>query len=172
MSQPHPRNDGLREELDRRYRAPLMKYFLRRVRSRAEAEDLTQEVFLRVIDRADATDIDNSGGFVFRAAMNLLRDKARREKIRTGYAAETQYLEPAPEEPSPERVILARESLRAVLSALEGVGEKTRDIFLLHRLENMKHQQIADLHGMTVSSVEKHMAKALAAVMKSMGRKQ
>ena len=50
-------------QLSERYRQPLTAYFQRRVRSRNEAEDLTQEVFLRLVRRLDVEAHRQSGGF-------------------------------------------------------------------------------------------------------------
>ena len=47
-----------------------------------------------------------------------------------------------------------------MLRALDELGERTRDIFMMYRLEKMKHRDIAALYGITVSAVEKHIAKA------------
>lgn len=50
--------------------------------------------------------------------------------------------------------------MAAVLQALEALGERTRDVFVLYRLEKMKHREIAALYGISVSSVEKYVARA------------
>jgi RNA polymerase sigma-70 factor (ECF subfamily) len=55
--------------------------------------------------------------------------------------------------------------LNIVLSVLEELDERTRDAFILHRLEGMKHAEIARLLGVSVSSVEKYIIKALARLM-------
>lgn len=150
------------------YFAPLMSYFRRRVHNEAEAEDLTQDVLLRVIGRAKPEEIDNAEAFLFRTAANLLRDRARRHRTRVINYSELVERHKAIEVLSPERVVQARQSLQTVWSALEDLGERTRDIFLLHRLENMKYREIADLYGVSQSAVEKHMIKALAYIAKHM----
>jgi len=58
--------DVFLRQLLERYRQPLTEYFRRRVRSRIEAEDLTQEVFLHLVRRLDLETIENPGAFVFR----------------------------------------------------------------------------------------------------------
>src|SRR5258706_13391568 len=68
------------ERLSQSYRLPLIAYFQRRVGGRDEAEDLTQEVFLRLVRRLDVETIDNPEAFVFRTAINLLRARSRRGK--------------------------------------------------------------------------------------------
>ncbi len=52
------------------------------------------------------------------------------------------------------------------MGALESLGERTRRIFILRRLEQMKCQEIADLFGISVKAVEHHIARALAHLAK------
>lgn len=159
-------------ELAARYRRPLMSYFQRRARNRQDAEDLTQEVFLRILRRDETVPLENAEVYLFRIAGNLLRDRARRAA--THKASEHGSLDTAAvefansgllapglvEDRGPERVLISQESLTEVLRALDELGDRTRDIFMLYRLEKMKHRDIAAIYGMTVSAVEKHIAKA------------
>jgi len=159
-------------ELAARYRRPLMSYFLRRARDRQDAEDLTQEVFLRILRRDEAVPLENAEVYLFRIAANLLRDRARRAGTHRSSAhasldaaapefSDSGLLAPGlVEDRGPERVLLSQESLTEVLRALDELGDRTRDIFMLFRLEKMKHRDIAAIYGMTVSAVEKHIAKA------------
>lgn len=151
--------------LHARYRAPLLAFFHRRARSLAEAEDLTQEVFVRLARRPDTTQA-TSDGFIFTIAANLLRDNARRsithardshvplEGHQDFHLTLTDSIEP-------ERILLSRDVLARVVNILERLNPRTRDIFLLFRLEGVKQRDIAQLFGISVSAVEKHIAKAL-----------
>jgi RNA polymerase sigma-70 factor (ECF subfamily) len=158
--------DALLNRLSARYRGPLTSYFLRRVRRRDEAEDLTQEVFLRMVRSLQRTDgdepIDNPEAFLFRTAVNLLRDRARRAKTFAGHLAEAVHRDESVEVRSPERVLQGRQSLRSAMTALEELDTRTRDVFILHRLEGLKYAEIATLYGVSSSSIEKYMIKALA----------
>lgn len=164
--------DALLNRLSARYRGPLTSYFLRRVRRRDEAEDLTQEVFLRMVrslqrhndggDGGGGERIDNPEAFLFRTAVNLLRDRARRAKTFAEHLAEAVHRDESVEVRSPERVLQGRQSLRSALAALEELDARTRDVFILHRLEGLKHAEIASLYGVSSSSIEKYMIKALA----------
>lgn len=167
MDQPaETSGDGERErflrQLSERYRQPLIAYFQRRVTSRSEAEDLTQEVFLRLVKRLDVQKLDNPEAFLFTTAVNLLRDRFRRGQTQRSHLAEVSLQQPGIEELSPERVFDSRQHLAKVIEALEQLDERSRDAFILHRLEGMKHAQIAELYGVSVSSVEKYIIKALA----------
>jgi RNA polymerase sigma factor (sigma-70 family) len=158
----------LRNELNARFHGPLMSFFMRRLRDRAQAEDLTQEVLLRVIRASEVGQIERADSYVFKVAMNLLRD-TRRRTLRNGAAIfvplddalATELEAQLVEDFSPERVLQGRDSLADALKALEALGERTRNIFMLFRLENMKQKDIAAYYGISQSTVEKHVVKAV-----------
>ncbi len=60
--------------------------------------------------------------------------------------------------------------LKRVMDALGALSEKTRHIFILRRLEQMKCEDIASFYGVSVSAVEQHITKALAHLAKTVGR--
>ena len=159
-----------RDELDSRFRRPLLAYFMKRVRDMQEAEDLTQEAFIRLTRHREKTQSDGALAYVFTIASNLLKDRARLHASRQtavhrslgSYTGDVTNTPQLIEDRTPERVLIGREALKDVVVALEELSERTRDIFILSRLENMNHRDIAALHGITVSAVEKHVMKALA----------
>jgi RNA polymerase sigma-70 factor (ECF subfamily) len=151
---------------DRSFRAPLLAYFGRRVKNYAEAEDLTQDVFERVLRSLEHGTILNAEALVFRIAVNLLRDRAR--KAHTHGIEESLPVEGIGEfadalavDLSPERVVVGERTLEEVLSALDQLSERTRAMFYLYRFENLKVREIADLYGISVSGVEKQLEKAM-----------
>jgi RNA polymerase sigma factor (sigma-70 family) len=171
MAETHPLNsdaERFRSELDKNFRAPLISYFLRRVGNRAEAEDLTQEVFVRMLRHSDGIEPSRAKAYIFSAAGNLLRDRARRAVTHHtkahhplgGDVTEGENAEMR-EEISPERVIMGRETLRDVLLALDSLNQRTRDIFVLYRIERMKLHEIAALYGLSQGAIAKHLVKAM-----------
>ena len=162
-------HDHLLEQLAQRYRYPLIAFFVRRVRSSAEAEDLTQEVFLRMVRRLGVSNVENVEAFLFRTAVNLLRDRSRRGKTLASRETDFAQRHGDIDDLTPERLFDSRQSLSLVVEVLWGLDERTRDAFILHRLEGMKHAQIAEVLGVSVSSVEKYIVKALAALVKRSG---
>lgn len=147
-----------------RYRAPLRGFFSKRVKDAAEVDDLTQEVFLHLLRRARGAPIEHVEQYVFQVAANALRDWRRRREVRDQDAHESfdaEIHQPATEI-SPERVLLGREAIERVTAVLRGLPERTRDVFVLRALEQRKYAEIAELMGISVRAVEKHMAKALA----------
>ena len=150
------------QQLAERFSAPLRSYFLRRVRDRDNAEDLAQEVLLRVIRAGESEAIERPENYVFTVAANPLKDLRRPRVLET---AVEDCEEAAPEglidERSPERVMLGEASLAQVLRALGELSELTRNVFILFRLENMKQKDIAALYGIAQSTVEKHVMRAM-----------
>ena len=157
--------EDLEQSLSARYRAPLMAFFNRRTRDYGAAEDLTQEVLIRVLQQRDLGAVQNPGAYVFRIARNLLHDRARRTDVRQKYQAELSLREEGSEGFSAERVYQGREELAQAMRALSEMKERTRDIFILKRLEGMKYREIAGLYGISVSAVEKHLIQAFAHMM-------
>ena len=158
--------DDLRARFDARFRAPLMSFFLRRVGNRAEAEDLTQDVFLNLLG-AGHNHIRDADAFVFKIAGNLLRDRGRRSATRNNaLLAEidehlvSELTREFMDNRNPERTLIARGEVAEVLAALDELGERTKDIFVLFRLEAIKQREIANMFGLTVKSVEKHIMRA------------
>jgi RNA polymerase sigma-70 factor (ECF subfamily) len=156
-------------ELDRMFRAPLLAYFSKRVQSRNEAEDLTQEVFVRLLHHPDRHNGQTVEAYVFTIAANLLRDRAKSVSGMVDRSSQNvDLLVEAGQNPSsliedrdPERVLVGKETVEDVLAALAELGERTRDVFILARLEAMQHREIAEMYGISVSSVEKMIMKAM-----------
>jgi RNA polymerase sigma factor (sigma-70 family) len=167
----------LRLELGTRFSAPLRSYFLKRVKDRSQAEDLAQEVLLRMIRASDADLIANPESYVFKAAANLLLDY-RRRALRNGTlrarsleeTEEGEFVSSLVEDRSPERVILGEATLLEVSQALDELSELTRNIFILFRLENMMQKDIATLFGIAQSTVEKHVMRAMIHLANRIGR--
>lgn len=147
--------------MNRRFRSPLMAFFVRRLHNHSDAEDLTQEVLMRVTERSASIDKRGPDAYVFQVAANLLRDRNRRLKVRTAYQTGLGMLDAARvEELEPGRVIAARHSLTVVLRALNELPERTRNIFILFRLESMRQKDIASMLGLSVRTVEQHVIRA------------
>jgi RNA polymerase sigma-70 factor (ECF subfamily) len=144
-------------------RPALVKFFRRRCGTTHEAEDLAQDVLVKVLPRATWKSPEQAKGYIFRAAVNHWRDRNRKTQTR-GVAVEwNEALEPdVDEEISPEHVVTVEQTLTQVAGALLELDERSRDVFVLIRLEQMKQSAVAEMLGVSVSTVEKELVKALA----------
>jgi RNA polymerase sigma-70 factor (ECF subfamily) len=139
----------------------LRRYFSKRV-APGEIDDLVQEVFVRIQAHADGPPIERLDRYLFVVAANVLTDQARRRAVRHETAHESLEERHHPtEELTPERVLLDREALDTVVTAIAELPARTRDVFVLHRFEELSCTSIASQLGMSVSGVEKHIMKAL-----------
>jgi|HubBroStandDraft_3_1064219.scaffolds.fasta_scaffold359819_2 RNA polymerase sigma factor (sigma-70 family) len=173
---PSTDQDALLSTLNEHYRTPLFNYFRRRVETAGDAEDLTQDTFVKLLALAETERVQEPGALLFRIAGNLIADRYRKSGRRS--KAQLSDLDLAPvsavsrefiEEQDPERVLLARQRVAAAVKALDELGERTRTIYVLVRLENMPQRQIAELFGISVSSVEKMVMKASVHLIKRLG---
>jgi RNA polymerase sigma-70 factor (ECF subfamily) len=146
--------------LSREYRPALMAFFLRRVHDRAEAEDLTQEVFVRLAAK-ESQEVDCGRAYVFQVAANLIKDRVRRHRTRLDYLSSIGEIESqSVDAVDPFRISASKDSIAAMCAGLGELNEMTRNVFILYRLEGMNKGVIADAFGLSVSSIEKHITKA------------
>lgn len=146
-----------------RIRSALM----RRGRTEHEADDLVQEAWIRLECYRRQQPVDQPEAFLMRAALNLSID-AHRTRQKHGEEVMLEDVVLVDTAPSAESVLLARERLERLSVCLGRLNDKTRAIFLAHRIDGLSYQQIARLHGLSVSSVEKHIAKATLLVTAGM----
>jgi RNA polymerase sigma factor (sigma-70 family) len=157
--------NSLLDALARRYYAPLLSFFRKRTHNAPETQDLVQQVFLRLAQSRQTGEIHNPDAYVFQTAANALRDHYRRLAVRNRFLNDSiAASDELTAEVSPERILLAEEDLTRLVDVLRGLPERTRDILMLRCFEGLKNAQIAQLHRISTRSVEKHVAKALAAV--------
>ena len=166
MSEPRPAPSKFwLDALDREYRSSLVAFFRRRTGSQSDAEDMVQEVFARILATPEI-DAARAGAYIFRAATNLLRDRARREGVRGAYREDlVAAASDALDEQDPERLLVGRLALNATKAVLDALPHRTRVIFVLYRLHGMAQRDIAGRMGISVSAVEKHIATAMKALM-------
>lgn len=151
------------DALARRYHTALRRFFERRAPGLSgESEDLTQEVFVRLAQRQQRGRIERIEGYLFETASNVLIDRTRRRATRCAdrhdlYDEATHAIEDF----SPERVLMAREEIEIFKSALQEMPDRVRTAFVLHRFEDLTYSEIAKKLGVTVSSVEKYIIRAL-----------
>lgn len=151
-------------ELDVLYRNEqhaLVRFFTRYRASPEDARDLVQEAFLRLssIDLRRSGSISRPAEYLRQIARNLLKDRAkaaRRHAVDAHVNADDCDLAGVDELARLE----ARDSLVRLESAIKSLKPKTREIFMAHHLEGLGYAEIAARTGLSVSGVEKQVARA------------
>lgn len=149
-------------------RADLQRFFTLRLRSATAAEDLVQEIFIRLAAADAPRDILNPAAYLYRLGSNLMLDRLRGE--RRAWRRDAAWLESQTHrlgdeevsgEPSAESAVAARQRLAILRAALLDLSPQTQRVFRMHKFEGMSHPQVADALGISRSAVEKHMMAAL-----------
>lgn len=129
-----------------------------------EAEDLFQDLWQRIAT-SPANPVAEPMAYLFRAAENLIRDRRRSNVSRDRRQQDWYEAGPtAEEQPSGERLLIARERLRATEAALAALGPRVEMVFRRYRLEGVGQAVIARELGVSLSSVEKDLQKAYRAL--------
>jgi len=165
------------DALAREHRPALLRYFRRRGFNPPDDEDAAQEVFLRLTSyfsegEAAAAKIERLDRYLFAAAANVATDLRRKSAVRAGGRHEI-YDDDLHAQAGidPEADLSGRQSLDALILALNELPERTRVIFVLIRFEHVKQMEVARRLGVTLRCVEKHLQKALAYLGERIGRR-
>ena len=161
MSFPAPGASSLARPSFSDFIALLRPYIARRV-PHDDVEDLLQETMLRLHQRKSIEMIENPSAYAFQTARSVMVDRGRRDAVRQRNAhAELEEAHHPIEYATPERVLAGRQALDRLTCALSEMPVRTRDVFVLHRFEEMSYAEIGAHLGISLSAVGKHMMKAL-----------
>jgi len=161
---------ALVERMFRVESAGMLRYFRRRGRSDADAQDLVQETFLSL---ARAQFSGDPLPYLRRIARNMLISAARRDNrwSKLMSAAPFDERNAAPIPPQQHLAIEARDVKQQIQRAIDQLPEKTRTIYLLHRREGLSYAQIALKMELSVKSVEYHISSALKYLVRELDQK-
>jgi RNA polymerase sigma-70 factor (ECF subfamily) len=166
-------DDSSFELLLRKYRTPVVNFLYRMVRDAAAAEDLAQEVFLRVYRaRGEYLPSAKFTTWMFRIATNLalnaLRDgRYRHQEISIDHSFgaadgenEQPALEVADRQPSIELELIRRDRAERIRRAVEALPEKQRAAVLLHKYQEMDYDEISRVLGCSESALKSLLFRA------------
>jgi RNA polymerase sigma-70 factor (ECF subfamily) len=161
-------------ELVARYTAPIFNLAFRLTDDRAEAENVTQETFLRVYAALPRSRTDLAfKPWLFQIAVNLCRDLARKKRPAAFSELETAN-EPALEEsiedeaPLPFDQLEERDLEHALARAVGGLPEIYRAVVTLRYTEELAYEEIAQVLKLPVNTVRTHLFRAKALLRKSL----
>lgn len=149
-------------------RTDLVRFFAVRLRSAAAAEDLVQDIYVRLSGMDQPVDIQNPMAYLYRLGSNLMLDRLRGERRtahRDGAWLDSQTtrvgVHEVSAEPSAEVAVAARQRLVLLTQALVELSPQTQRVFRMHKFDGLSHPQVAAALGISRSAVEKHMMAAL-----------
>ena len=148
-------------ELFERYAPALLRFTDRLLSDRGAAEEVTQEVFVKVISRAHQYDgRAEVSSWLFAIAANACRDRRRRERRATIVPLEA-VAEPAHKGEGVESLLSQRERRDAVRRALSCLSEEQREALVLARYHGLPYAEIATVLGISVGAVKTRIFRAV-----------
>jgi RNA polymerase sigma-70 factor, ECF subfamily len=167
-------DDSSFELLLRKYRTPVVNFLYRMVRDAAAAEDLAQEVFLRVYRaRGQYLPAAKFTTWMFRIATNLALNALRDSRYRkmeisidqspvdcSGDGTNQLALEIPDRQPSIELELIQRDRADLIRRAVESLPEKQRAAVLLHKYQEMDYDEIAGVLGCSESALKSLLFRA------------
>ncbi len=142
----------------------IFRYVMSMVRNTAEAEDLTQETFLRAYRRRDS--LQNEGAqtaWLYRIATNVCLDRLRQYARRAPMESETDLDQTdvaEPDTPSLQQIIERDEMSACVQRYLNRLSDSYRAVILLHDMHDLTSPEIAQLLGESLSAVKIRLHRA------------
>jgi RNA polymerase sigma-70 factor (ECF subfamily) len=149
----------------------IYKFLLFKTKDADVAEDLLQEVFLKLWKVRESLDERRSiKNYLYTMADNISLNHIRHLKVVTAYKNQPHSKLFSVVE-SPDYILEEKECNLKLMNAIETLPEKTRVIFLMSRLEDLTYNEIGDRLSLSVKTVEGHMIKALKFLRESVSRK-
>lgn len=138
-------------EIYRLFSPTLYGISLRMLRKAEEAEDVVQEVFVRLVEGVDELSADTAGGWLRRVAINRCLDILRRRR---------RWREDELPELAGRDLADARSASLDLPRAVGRLPDRTRAVFLLHEVEGYKHHEIAETLGVSVGTSKTQLFRA------------
>jgi RNA polymerase sigma-70 factor (ECF subfamily) len=151
-----------------RYREPIRRYLRSLARDSAEAEDLTQETFLRAYrNLSSLQDQAKLSPWLYRIATNVFYDRYRQTRFHPQSLA-LDEVSPAGEEatradpnlPRLDQVIEQKEMSACVQDYLDNLSDSYRAVILLHDMEGLSNPEIAEMLGCSLATVKVRLHRA------------
>lgn len=163
---PTPRPSLLGTYLEKR--DVLLRYIAAACRDPGLAEDVIQDLYVKLSALETEPAVDNPSGYLFRMANNIylnrlraLKSERTRDHAWQSASFEIVAGDAVHDEPTPEARLTGRQQITRLKAAIDALPERTQAIFRLHKLEGLTQTQVAAQLGISISSVEKHLAAAL-----------
>ncbi|WP_271085775.1 sigma-70 family RNA polymerase sigma factor [Brevundimonas sp. NIBR11] len=158
-------------------RPALVRFLTARTGSSAAAEDLAQDVWLRVqgLTEEAAAEVRHPQAFLYRMAANLALDSSKAQRRAGARDLEWRRAHVAGEggdadnAPSAEDAVWARLKLEKVAAAISQMPPKAAEAFRLHKMEGLSQSEVADRMGVSRSAVEKYIAASLKTLLLKVG---
>ncbi|WP_268801529.1 MULTISPECIES: sigma-70 family RNA polymerase sigma factor [Sphingobium] len=147
----------------------LVRYFKRRMRDDEDANDLMQEAFTRLAAHMRNSLLVHPASYLQRIARNLLVDRIRSaRRIETTNASALDEMPDIGTPAEQDLVIQRQDAMRLYQAAVDALPEQTRQVFIMHRVEELTYREIGERLGIAVPTVQYHLGRALSRIAQAL----
>ncbi len=154
-------------QLFKKHYEPVTKYIYYKCGSLQQAEDIVQNVFIKLWKLCATVTFSKAKAYIYKACNNLFLNDVAHQKVvlkhQQDIAKSTDY-------ESPDFLIEVDEFREKLKAAINRLSVKEREVFLLSRIEKKTYREIAKLTGLTVKAIERRMSKALLELRDMLGK--
>lgn len=157
-------------EIVEQHKLSVLNLCYRFVGNKEDAEDIAQDVFIRILKAAPRYKPEASlSTWIYRITVNVCLNFQRRKKILNFFSLNHEYesgqtagdrLPELISEDQPDSDLEKQELQQLVQDAIQSLPENQQTVILLHRFEGLSYQEIADVLDTTVSAVESRLHRA------------
>lgn len=168
MASPIPENvcqEAVYKSLYLAHAREVRNFLLYKGATVTEAEDLTQEAFLRLWRDCQKVPQEKVKGYLFTVAGNLFLDARKHDQVVLRFQRR-QVVEP--DHQDPHFNLETSELQQSLENAIAGLPEKQRVVFLMNRMDRLTYAEIAERLDLSVKAVEKRMSLALTEIRKTL----
>jgi len=158
--------EKLFNELFRTHSKDLHDFLYYKYGKENNPKDLVQEAFLKLWRNCHKITVEKARSFLFTVANNQMLNELAKKKTVLTYAQDKPKSYTAE---SPEYLLEENEYMNRLQKAIENLSEEQRVTFLLNRIEGKKHQEIAEMLGISRKAVEKRIYTALTKLREQIG---
>lgn len=170
------------EQLVEKYQSRLIGFFYHLMRDRTVAEDMAQEVFLRIYRARESYSAKaRFSTWLFRIAHNLASNKRRnlatRKEVSLASSSDSRLQNAIPKEIlaeksalMPTRQLDTLETQSIVRDAIESLNERQRTVVLLHKFQGMSYEEIGSVMDLNVVAVKSLIARARGKLKEALER--
>ncbi|MDP3736415.1 MAG: sigma-70 family RNA polymerase sigma factor [Hyphomonadaceae bacterium] len=126
-----------------------------------DEEDVYQDAFVKIVERSRREEIPKLDNLLRHVVRCLTIDRFRRKALRQTYTSDEAGENAVDPAADPERKLIGAQRLGRVMSAIEAMPPRRREVFLLHRIEKLTYAQIARRLDVSIKAVEKHVHLAM-----------
>jgi RNA polymerase sigma-70 factor (family 1) len=142
----------------------LRNYLLYKFGNEEQAEDVTQEAFIKLWENCSKVPLDKAKSFLYTVANNTTLNQIAHQKVVLQYSKNN--ILPQSTSESPEFLLEEEQFKIKLQKAIAGLSEAQRTAFLLNRIDGKKYHEIAEILEISVKAVEKRIHGALVELRK------